>query len=162
MLHPRASELIEWLALEPHPEGGLYRRIHQSKLRVQPDDARGSRHALTAIYYLLVDGGISRWHPVASDEAWHWCEGAPLELFTATPTGGAIARAVLGPLTHDAAPQRIVPANHWQAARSSGAYTLVACCVAPGFEFADFTLLASLADVERPRLSPESLFVALL
>lgn len=161
-MHPRAGELIRRLGLEPHPEGGLYRRTHQSAHRVMPDDTRGSRHALTSIYYLLVDGGISRWHRVRSDEIWHWCEGAPLELFIAPGEGGAITRSVLGPLAGDAAPQRIVPANLWQAARCTGDYTLVACCVAPGFEFADFTLLASLRDAERPRLSPESLFAALL
>ena len=161
-MHPRASELIRQLGLEPHPEGGLFRRTHQSTLPIRPGDARGPRHALTAIYYLLVDRGISRWHRVLSDEAWHWYEGAPLELFTAPPHGGAIVASVLGPLSDDAAPQRIVPASHWQAARCTGDYTLVGCCVAPGFEFADFTLLASLPDGERPRLSPGSLFAPFL
>lgn len=156
-MHPRASELIDTLALEPHLEGGLYRRTHQSALRVDPDDGRGSRHALTAIYYLLVDRGISRWHRVRSDEAWHWCEGAALQLFTAAPTGGAITTNILGPLAHGSAPRHVVPAGRWQAARCTGDYTLVSCCVAPGFEFADFSLLASLPEGERPRLDPVSL-----
>ena len=34
-----------------------------------------------------------------------------------------------------------------QAARSSGDYTLVGCSVAPGFEFADFTMLRDLPDL---------------
>jgi predicted cupin superfamily sugar epimerase len=34
-----------------------------------------------------------------------------------------------------------VPANHWQAARSRGAYTLVGCTVAPAFQFSDFAML---------------------
>jgi len=34
-----------------------------------------------------------------------------------------------------------VPPDHWQAARSRGAFTLVGCTVAPAFQFADFSLL---------------------
>ena len=161
-MHPRASELIRRLGLEPHPEGGLFRRVYQAALGVEPDDARGSRRALTTIYYLLVDSGISRWHRVRSDEAWHWYEGAPLELFVASPEGGAVATHRLGPLDDHAAPQHVVPAHCWQAARGTGDYTLAGCCVAPGFEFADFTLLASLPPGQRPDLMPEHLIAELL
>jgi predicted cupin superfamily sugar epimerase len=156
-MHPRASELIRRLELEPHPEGGLFRRTSQSGLVVQPGDSRGPRHALTAIYFLLVDHGISRWHRVTSDEAWHWYEGSPLELLTAPADGGVIVSRELGPISDSAAPQCVVPANCWQAARCKGAYSLVGCCVGPGFEFADFTLLASLPDGEQPRLTPAAL-----
>jgi uncharacterized protein len=52
-----------------------------------------------------------------------------------------LERAQLGPLGEGRAPVHCVPANTWQAARSLGAYTLVGCAVAPGFEFADFELL---------------------
>ena len=38
------------------------------------------------------------------------------------------------------APQIIVPENHWQAARSTGEFTLVSCTVSPGFTFDGFTL----------------------
>ena len=37
-------------------------------------------------------------------------------------------------------PQAVVPAGHWQSAKSLGAWTLVGCTVAPGFEFAGFDL----------------------
>lgn len=153
-MHPRASELIRLLELEPHREGGLFRRTWQSSLMVTPDDSRGSRHALTAIYFLLVDEGISRWHRVISDEAWHWYEGAPLELCTGPERGGAITSCRLGPLADSSAPQHVVPAGCWQAARSEGAYTLVGCCVGPGFDFFDFTLLASIPERQRPTLTP--------
>ncbi len=36
----------------------------------------------------------------------------------------------------------VVPAGMWQAARPLGDYALVGCTVAPGFEFADFSLLS--------------------
>jgi uncharacterized protein len=161
-MHPRASELISLLKLEPHPEGGRFVQTFRSSLSVMPSDLRGSRTALTVIYFLLVQGGVSRWHRVASDEAWHWYEGYPLELFTARPDTGVVQSSVLGPLSGAAAPQHIVPAGHWQAARASGAYTLVGCSVGPGFEYSDFTLLSSLPDHERPRITPKSLLTELL
>jgi predicted cupin superfamily sugar epimerase len=34
----------------------------------------------------------------------------------------------------------VVPAGAWQSARSLGAWTLVGCTVAPGFEFSGFEL----------------------
>jgi predicted cupin superfamily sugar epimerase len=161
-MHPRASELIQLLKLEPHPEGGHFVQTFRSSLSVTPSDLRGSRTALTVIYFLVVQGGICRWHRVTSDEAWHWYEGDSLEFFTAPPDSGIVQSSVLGPLSGDAAPQQIVPAGHWQAARTSGAYTLVGCSVGPGFEYSDFILLASLAEHERPRITPSFLVAELL
>jgi hypothetical protein len=41
-------------------------------------------------------------------------------------------------------PQHVIPAGHWQAARPAGPdEVLVSCVVAPGFDFADFSLLPS-------------------
>jgi len=37
-------------------------------------------------------------------------------------------------------PQAIVPAHAWQAAESTGDWTLVSCTVAPGFDFKTFEL----------------------
>lgn len=144
---PQRSEwLVETLGLLPHPEGGHYRRIHASGLQVSPEDGRGSRPALTAIHYLLGPGECSRWHRVASDEAWHYIEGAPLALFDADPGFGQVEMRALGPFGPGAEPVRVVPHGRWQAARSTGAYTLVACTVGPGFDFEDFELLRDRPD----------------
>lgn len=142
----RVAWLIATLGLQPHPEGGHYRRIHASSAQVRPGDGRGARPALTGIYYLLAAGECSRWHRVASDEAWHHLEGAPLALFEADAAFAQVARRLLGPFADDAEPVRVVPHGRWQAARSTGAYTLVACSVGPGFDFADFELLCDRAD----------------
>ena len=69
-------------------------------------------------------------------------EGAPLELFTADAAFTQIDTHVLGEVGHDMVPVYVVPAGQWQAARTTGAYTLVGCTVAPGFDFADFSMLA--------------------
>src|ERR1700682_3626664 len=76
----RAAELIETLALVPHPEGGFYRQVYRSPHLVQPHDDRDVRSALTAIYFLLPRGHRSRWHRVRSDEIWTHLEGQPVTL----------------------------------------------------------------------------------
>ena len=141
-MEPRAAELIEALELRPHPEGGYYREIWRAHLGVEPVDRRGQRVALTAIYFLLPAGAVSRWHRVRSDEIWQYCEGAPLELLKVPAEDWRLHRARLGPLAPEQAPLHCVPAGWWQAAQSHDSYSLVSCTVAPGFEFADFELLA--------------------
>ena len=135
----RAAELIRSLDLAEHPEGGYFREVFRSSREVLsgPD----KRSALTTIYFLLVAGNHSRWHVVRSDEVWHYYEGDPLELLVVDPDDRTMRRTRLGPAAEAQAPVRIVPAEHWQAARSTGAYTLVGCSVGRGFEFADFKLL---------------------
>lgn len=135
----RAEELRRTLDLVPHPEGGWYREIHRSPHRVS--DGRRERAAVTTIYFLLESGEHSRWHRVASEEIWHHHEGAPLELLVVEPDTWSVSSSRLGPLDGEQAPCRVVRAGRWQAARTTGEYTLVACTVAPGFEFDDFTLL---------------------
>lgn len=141
-MHTRAVELIALLDLVPHPEGGYYREIHRALHWVTPDDGRPRRRALTVIYFLLAEGQCSAWHRVASDEAWHFHEGDPLELRVASTRDDLAAAGVwrLGPKAVDVEPVRVVPAGHWQTARPLGAYSLVSCTVAPGFEFADFEM----------------------
>ena len=152
-MHPRAAELIATLALRPHPEGGFYREIFRSESRVAPSDSRGARAALTTIYFLLPGGTFSRWHRVASDEVWHLYEGGPLELLELDAQARHLVRHLVGPVgSGDAAPVHTIPAGAWQAARPLGDYVLVGCTVAPGFDFADFTMLAdqpALASVVR-------------
>lgn len=108
-----------------------------------PDDGRPSRRALTVIYFLLAEGQISRWHKVASDEAWHHHEGDVLELsVAASPDGSDVVTLALGPVGDGVEPVRVVPAGQWQAARSTGAFTFVSCAVGPGFDFEDFEMEA--------------------
>jgi len=140
-MDPRAQELIHQLKLEPHPEGGFYREIWRSGIRVKPSDTRTDRSAITTIYFLLVKGQASRWHRVSSDEVWHFYEGEGLELWVADPMFEKIEKRRLGPLNVDHAPVSTVPASYWQATKPSGAYALVGCSVGPGFDFADFSFL---------------------
>jgi predicted cupin superfamily sugar epimerase len=129
---------------------------------VLPSDSRGSRSALSVIYFLLVEGTFSRWHRVSSDEAWHHYEGSPLDIFSASPLGGDVIRHTLGPLSAISAPLHVVPSGWWQAAQALGSYSLVGCSVGPGFEYEDFALLATIPAAERPHFDPPSLQAAFL
>lgn len=129
MTDPRA------LGLQPHPEGGWYRRTWTSPVVV--DTPAGPRPSATAILYLL--DAVSAWHRVRSAELWLWHSGSAVEL----TTGGDGERpgdpvpAVLDAAT----PQHTVDAGVWQTARLLGpAPALVSCVVSPGFDFADFEL----------------------
>lgn len=130
-----ADEIIRRLGLCAHPEGGYFRETFRDKAI-----AGGARAASTAILFLLKAGQVSRWHTVDAAEVWHWHAGAALELGIAEP-GGSPRRVVLGTdFAGGQTPQAVVPAGHWQQARSLGDYTLVGCTVAPGFEFETFVL----------------------
>jgi predicted cupin superfamily sugar epimerase len=129
-----AADIIARLELKPHPEGGHFRETFRDT-RVGP----GGRSASTAIYFLLARGEHSHWHRIDAVEIWHYYAGSALMLEIAE---GDSRRAVrLGPdLTAGEVPQAVVRAQAWQAAESTGDWTLVGCTVAPGFDFAKFEL----------------------
>jgi predicted cupin superfamily sugar epimerase len=135
----RHLALIATLGLVAHPEGGYYSEVYRSPAAVKPEDGREPRSALTTIYFLLPRGQVSRWHRVQSDEVWHFYEGAPLELWV-TRDLSTVERHRLGPVEPGQQPVVVVPAGFWQAARSTGGYSLVGCTVGPGFAFEDFAL----------------------
>ena len=130
-----AAEVVRLLDLAPHPEGGFYRETFR-------DAAAGptGRAASTAIYYLLGAGDVSEWHRVDAAEAWHFYAGAPMVITVSSNGHDAEARHLGPALTAGQRPQIVVPAGWWQTATSLGAWTLVGCTVAPGFDFAGFEL----------------------
>jgi uncharacterized protein len=133
---PQASDIIARLELKPHPEGGHYRET----FRDSRSDADG-RSRSTAIYFLLARGERSHWHRIDAVELWHYHAGHALSLQIANDSGQRNVR--LGPdLAAGEVPQTIVPARAWQAAESTGDWTLVGCTVAPGFDFAKFEVAA--------------------
>jgi len=130
-----ARRLIETLGLAPHPEGGFYRETFRDGLQVAP-----GRAASTAIYFLLEAGRASAWHRIDAAEIWLFHGGAPL-LLSLSADGRTTTDQRLGSdILAGERPQAVVPAHCWQAARTLGAWTLVSCVVAPGFDFAKFEL----------------------
>jgi predicted cupin superfamily sugar epimerase len=131
---PTVAEIIARLELRPHPEGGHYRET----FRDPRTDADGRAHS-TAIHFLLARGERSHWHRIDAVEIWHYYAGSPLTLQIADDAGQRSVR--LGSdLAAGEVPQAVVPVQAWQAAESTGDWTLVGCTVAPGFDFAKFEL----------------------
>jgi predicted cupin superfamily sugar epimerase len=132
------------LALAPHPEGGWFRETWRD---IPADSAK--RGAASAILFLLAEGYASAWHRVDAAEIWLWHAGWPLELDIAE--GSTVRTLQLGAGLNF---QGVVPAFAWQAARSTGKWSLVSCVVAPAFEFAGFELATNLHASSAPPKPP--------
>jgi uncharacterized protein len=128
-----ASEIIDRLALEPHPEGGWYRETWRDR------PADGGRGAGTSILFLLEAGQRSHWHRIDAAELWLFQAGGPLRLQTAS--GAEITEHRLGPdvIGGDQLQATVAP-GQWQAAQALDRWSLVACVVVPAFDFARFEL----------------------
>lgn len=146
-MNERAEHLKRTLALEPHVEGGHYRRIYESTSQIPFGPEARARATATSIYYLLGEGEVSHWHRIDADEIWHWYEGDALEMLRFDPRDRQFTRHRLGPVDHETAPVFVVPAGCWQAARPLGEYALVGCTVAPGYEWRGFSTLDVAPDI---------------
>jgi uncharacterized protein len=135
------DQIITHLDLAPHPEGGHYRQTWVANNEGRP--------GATCIYFLLRGGERSHWHRVDATEIWLWHAGAPLVLSLAQTEEGPARDHLLTPDLAQGAPQIVVPKDHWQSARSTGAFTLVSCVVSPGFQFEGFTLAPPGMDIPR-------------
>lgn len=132
-----AAAMIAALKLAPHPEGGWYRETWRAEAPLP-----GGRAAATSILFLLEAGQRSHWHRIDAGELWLFQAGAPLSLAVAPAAGGRAQTVTLGPdPLAGQTPQHLVPPGAWQAAQGAAdGWTLVACVVAPGLEFAGFEL----------------------
>lgn len=139
IIRPQTAVLLD---LEPHPEGGWFRRMWTATDAVHTP--AGVRPAATCIHYLLTPGERSAWHVVSSDEIWLWHgpgilalsfggAGAAPEDETTVLLGADLAGGHLA--------QAVVPAGTWQSARLvEDREVLVSCVVSPGFSFDDWRL----------------------
>jgi predicted cupin superfamily sugar epimerase len=121
-----------------HPEGGRFREIFRSTKTVSAQDGR-TRSALTHIYFSLNPNEVSRFHRVMSDEVWNLYQGEGLRLYTWDGTDCPPECITLS--AGENCFCHVVPAGTWQAAGPISGTVLVGCSVAPGFEFADFTVI---------------------
>lgn len=137
-MQQNAEEIVRALDLEPHPEGGYYRRTYKHEEGPQgPDGA--SRGYASAIYFLQMPN-YSRWHRTDGDELWFWHAGAPLTLELRRDDGSIETKKLGLDLDGCEQPQLLAPARRWQRAKSDGDWTLVSCSVSPGFLFETFEM----------------------
>ena len=118
-----ADNLIKKLNMISHPEGGHYVENFKNEY-------------VSQIYYLLKKSEKSHWHRLTKNEILHFYSGDPLEVFT---SNDGVNYEVFS-LGSDNNYIYTVIANTWFAMRSSGAFSLIGCTVAPAFDFDDFEL----------------------
>lgn len=132
--------LVRTLGLEPHVEGGYYRRVYESGVRLP-----GGPRTASAIYYLLGAEERSRLHRVGRDELWCFHGGRSLDLYFVGDGGVTVRR--LGPdVERGEAPQVLAPGDVIFGALPVGGqgpdYTLVTCVVTPEFTEEGYHLLS--------------------
>jgi uncharacterized protein len=128
-----AQDVIRLLGLKPHPEGG-----HFCETFRDPRTIDGPPPRPRPISWVK-RGERAHWHRVDAVETCHWHAGSALMLHIYENAVTTTLR--LGAdLAAGERPQAVVPMHAWQAAESTGDWTLCGCTVAPGFEFRGFEL----------------------
>jgi len=136
------QQLIKRLQLEPHIEGGYFRRTFAAEHRAKIPTEQGPRLTLSSIFYLLTDDApIGHWHLNQSDIIHYYHAGSPVEYYLINEAG-ELDCITLG---HDLAAgqqlQLVVTGGTWKASQlKEGEYGLISEAVAPGFDIADMTL----------------------
>ncbi len=134
--------LIETLGLQPHVEGGYFRRTFEAGHRDKIDQGDGPRFTMTSIYYLLTqESPVGHWHLNKSDILHFFHLGAPIIYYLIHPDG-RLERVVMGPdPSQGHVLQMAVTGGTWKASHlEKGDYGLISEAVSPGFEYADMTL----------------------
>ncbi|MCO5314808.1 MAG: cupin domain-containing protein [Solirubrobacterales bacterium] len=123
--------VIRELRLEPLArEGGKFRRKFRDKNS-------------TSIYFLLERGFPTMFHRLPGPELFHFYTGAPVRIQLLGPEPGEGREASLGiDLAGGERPQILVRGNTWQAAETTGEWSLIGTTMAPGFDWDRFTLAA--------------------
>lgn len=142
-----AKYWINKLHLEKHPEGGFYRRIYESSIKLDdtnlPFSFQGERHLATSIYYLLGGNEVSVFHKLNSDEIWYFQYGSSATIHIINEKGEYFKKIIGPDVKQEFDMQVIIPANCIFAAEinEKESYGLFGCIVAPGFDFADFEII---------------------
>lgn len=141
-MEPIAS-LAARLALEPHPEGGFYRRWYTSAAAL-PAAAAGAgapppRACASSILFALPRGGTSSLHRLGSEELWLYQGGCALTVVQLAADGGVREARVL-PGEPLAVPAGVLFGAYVDAAEEGEAYALVSCVVVPAFEWREFEM----------------------
>jgi uncharacterized protein len=153
---PTTEELIRHLNLQPHPkEGGFFRETYRADdvwpLSALPARYGSERHASTAIYYLLTPATFSALHRLQTDEIFHFYLGSPVRMLQLLPNGMGRTIVLGSDLLAGQQVQVVVPRGVWQGSllEPGGAFALLGCTVAPGFEYADYESATRNEMVER-------------
>ena len=136
------AELVARLGLEPHREGGYFRRTFVADHRPPIDTGVGERYLLSSIYYLLTDDApVGHWHLNHSDILHCWQLGSALDYFVIRPDGHLETCTLGSDLAAGQQLQLMVTGGSWKASRlRGGEYGLISEAVAPGFVYEDMVM----------------------
>lgn len=136
-----AQSVITALDLEPHQEGGYYRRTFQTDQRPMIATSQGHRYLMTSIYYLLTEESpIGHFHLNQSDILHYHQLGDAIRYSLIYPDG-TLKTVVMG--SDILARQQLqlhVPGGVWKASQlenGSAGFGLISEAVSPGFDYAD-------------------------
>ena len=121
----KPEDLIKKLNMVAHPEGGYF-----------SESFRDDNNNVSLIYYLLQKNEWSHWHRLTKNETLHFYKGDPLIIYI-SKNGIDYSSVTIG---EDDNFHYTVGSQNWFAMQSSGAYSLIGCTVAPGFDYKDFEL----------------------
>ena len=121
----KPEDLIKKLNMVAHPEGGYF-----------SESFRDDNNNVSLIYYLLQKNEWSHWHRLTKNETLHFYKGDPLIIYI-SKDGIDYSSVTIG---EDNNFHYTVRSQNWFAMKSSGAYSLIGCTVAPGFDYNDFEL----------------------
>lgn len=142
MIKASKQDLVEALGLEPHVEGGYFRRTYEAQGLC---DAGGQeRRTMTSIFYLLTeDSPVGHLHCNQSDIVHYFHGGGTLRYWLLDP-GGALRTVDLGwRLDRGQQLQLTVPGGVWKASRLlDGAWGLISEAVSPGWDPADMAMIS--------------------
>jgi uncharacterized protein len=130
-----AKEVIDYLGLVPHLEGGFFRRVFCSEMKSEDDN-----FLMSSIYYLLEKDDFSAFHRLGSVEVWFFHIGEPINIYLLN-NDGRIETHSLSSQIGDKFQLAIEP-NTWFAADipSKKDFSLLSCVVSPEFSFSNFEL----------------------
>lgn len=133
-----ADELIQRLALKPHPvENGYFGPIlYKSSTTMEVNNTETA--VCDVVYFLYKEGDFSPWHRMLyNEEFWTHTTGGSLEVFIIVPEPLCYTRKILQPLD-----TIVVPKAAWCACRpTQGAqYSLFSVLLSPGFNPDNFEL----------------------
>lgn len=136
-----SRDFIKLLELEPHPEGGYYRRTYVSEVQCEVEG--GERALGSAIYYYLESEDFSAWHRSDVDEILHFYSGGSVTVHS-IDLQGQLKHINLGNPAESRrfVPQYLVPKGHWFALEvgCENTHALLGATVFPEFKIDRFEL----------------------
>ena len=142
------QQIVELLGLEPHPEGGYFRRTYTSNTIAPIGLKQANQPTLTCIYYLLTsDSPIGHLHVNQSDIVHFFHGGSPITYTLVSPKGELETVTLGADVKAGQKLQLTVRGGYWKTSQlMEGDYGLISEAVSPGVVFQDMAFVSK-ADI---------------